>query len=147
MSRALQWVIGIGVVLMVAAFLVAMIAPLFLARMGVAGYPMMSRPGPMFMFGPGPMFGVRGVNTPFFWLFGLFGVARLLWPLLIFGLVVWALVTLMRPRPQTPYVASAPMAPAPPTPPAPVSQAVCANCGQPLQPGWRHCPSCGTAIG
>ncbi len=146
MSKALKWVVGIGAVLLIAVLIVATIAPLFLARMGMVGYPMMNMPYRMYGFGPGPIVGLRGVGTPFFWLFGLFGLARLLWPLVVIGLVAWALMTVMRPRPQaqTPLAAAPPMAP---VPPAPVSQSVCANCGQPLQAGWRHCPNCGTPVG
>jgi hypothetical protein len=147
MSKGLQWVIGIGVVLVVVAMIFSSLAPFLLPRLGLAAAPQLT--GPMGMFGrdmpfrPGFMFGQGriGGRLPFM---GLFGLAGCIWPLLLAGLIVYA-ITLFGRRP-APYVAQPPLAAAPPmpAPPAPVSQAVCANCGQPLQPGWRHCPNCGT---
>jgi hypothetical protein len=136
MSKGLQWVIGIGVVLVVAAMIFSTVAPLFLPRAAVAGYPMMSLPG--HIMGPGRVFGIGGLGmrAPFF---GLFGLAMLAWPLLFVGLIVWGIIALTRQRPTAP--------PSAPLPPAPVSQAACSQCGQPLQPGWRHCPNCGKAVG
>ena len=147
MSKALQWVIGIGVVLVVAAIVFSSVAPFFLPRTSAARAPLSGRPnrpmGPLLPFiqrflpSPGRV-GPGGI--PFF---GLFGLAACAWPLLIIGLVVWALVTLNRPRPQPPLTTPAPMAV---VSPAPVSQAVCSQCGQPLQAGWRHCPNCGRPV-
>lgn len=144
MSKALQWVIGIGVVLMVAAFVFSSVAPFFLPRVGLVRAPITAAPNgrfaPTMPFGPGFMFGLgrAGLRPPFF---GLFGVLACVWPLLLIGLVVWGISALtQRPAPMR----AAP--PAIPMPPAPVSQAACSNCGQPLQADWRHCPNCGQAV-
>ena len=152
MSKGLQWVIGIGVVLVVAAVIMAGLAPFVLPRLGLAMAPQFT--GPMGMYGqhmpfrPGFMFGMGG-RMPFR---GFFGLAGCIWPLLLAALIVLAISALSR-RP-APYAAQPPMAQAPvvpampATPPAqaPVSQAACGNCGQPLQAGWRHCPNCGTPV-
>jgi zinc-ribbon domain len=144
MSKGLQWVIGIGVVLVVAAVIFSRVAPLFLPRAAVARAPLITGPGRLFgpgiPFLPGFLFG-RGRFGPRMPFFSLFGLAACAWPLLLVGLIVFGISLLTR-RP-------APLAslPAGPVPPAPVSQAVCSQCGQPLQPGWRHCPNCGKAVG
>jgi hypothetical protein len=144
MSKLLQWVIGIGVVVMVIAVIFASVAPLVLPRLGLAMAPATtSRVMPRMPFYPGFMFGLGrpGFRPPFF---GLFGLLSCLWPLLLVGLFVWVLVSLT--RRQTPLASVPPMAAQSPLPPAPASLAVCSECGQPLQPGWRHCPSCGKAV-
>jgi predicted lipid-binding transport protein (Tim44 family) len=87
------------------------------------------------------MFGLGG-RMPFM---GFFGLAGCIWPLLLAALIVLAISVFSR-RP-APYLMPPPQAPMPPAPAeAPASQAVCANCGQPLQPGWRHCPNCGAPV-
>jgi hypothetical protein len=144
MSKGLQWVIGIGVVLVVVAVVFSSVAPFFLPRAAVSGAPQFTVPnrifGPRLPFLPGFLFrpGRLGPRMPFF---SLFGLAGCIWPLLLAGLIVLAMLALTR-RPVAPPPVAQPAAP-----PAPVSQAVCSNCGQPLQPGWRHCPNCGTAVG
>jgi len=146
MSKALQWVVGIGVVLVVAIVAAASLAPIVLPRLGLAAAVPPFR-SPMYMYGPrmpfrpGFPFGLGG-RMPFM---GLFGLAGCLWPLLLAALIVLAISAFSR-RP-APYLMPPPQAPMPPAPAAaPASQAVCANCGQPLQPGWRHCPNCGTPV-
>ena len=149
MSKGLQWLIGIGVVLVVAAVIAAGLAPYVLPRLGLAAAPQFV--GPMGMYGqhmpfrPGFMFGLGG-RMPFM---GFFGLAGCIGPLLLAGLIVWAITLLgRRPAPYAPQMPMAPAAPAAPPVPAqvPAAQAVCANCGQPLQAGWRHCPNCGTPV-
>jgi hypothetical protein len=147
MSKPLQWVAGIGMVLVVVALVFSSIAPFLLPRLGLAAAPQMI--GPLHMFGPNMPFmrsmpfGISrmGMHMPFM---GIVGLAACLWPLLLVGLVVWGISLLTR-RPG-PY-----MAPAIPAAPATIAQAAagqaaCSNCGQPLQPGWRHCPNCGTPV-
>ena len=142
MSKGLQWIIGIGVVLMVAAVIFSSVAPLFLPRLAVARAPLVTGPGrlpflPGFAFGPGRFDGRR----PFF---GFFGLAACAWPLLLIGLIVIGISLLTRrPAPLIVPMASAPL---PPAPPAPVNPALCSQCGQPLQSGWRHCPNCGKPV-
>ena len=132
MSKALQWVIGIGVVLIVAAIIFSTVWPFFAPRLGWTGnfgYGMM---------GPGHMFGGRGMMGGFGMPF--FGIGMFLWPLLFIGLIVLGVVWLVRSvaRP------AVPQAPAAPQPPAPT--AACAHCGKPLQAGWMACPYCGEKV-
>ena len=153
MSKGLQWVIGIGVVLVVGVVILAGLAPYVLPRFGLAAAPPFAAPrfaGPLGIYGrhipfrPGFPFGFGG-RMPFL---GFFGLARCIWPLLLAGLIVLAISLLSRrpaPYPYAPPMAQAPMAQAPMAT-APASQMVCANCGQPLQAGWRHCPNCGTPV-
>ena len=143
MSKGLQWVIGIGVVLVVAALVFSSVAPLFLPRAGLTGAPQFSAPfsrvAPRFPFLPGfirPGLVVR--RMPFF---GFFGLAGCVWPLLLAGLIVLA-ISLFSRRPAPPVLTAAP----PASPAAAASPLVCANCGQPLQPGWRHCANCGAPV-
>ena len=153
MSKGLQWVIGIGVVLVVAAVVFSSVAPFFLPRAAVSGAPLFIAPftrvGPRFplfprFFGPAPL----GGRMPFF---GFFGLAGCLWPLLLAGLIILAISLFSRrpaPLPVAPISSGATAVAAPVAAPlggAP-SQAACANCGQPLQAGWRHCPNCGTPV-
>jgi len=153
MSKGLQWVIGIGVVLVVAAVVFSSVAPFFLPRVAAGRAPLFVAPfsrvaprPPLFwrFIGPAPL----GPRLPFF---GFFGLAGCLWPLLLAGLIILAF-SLFSHRP-----APLPVAPIPPAAPAATatavavpsaapSQGVCANCGQPLQAGWRHCPNCGTPV-
>lgn len=141
MSRGLQVIIGIGVVLVVAALVFATLGPLLLPQLRAAlhvnaGQPgFYNRPqgGPVLPFRQGRPFGPR---MPFLGFFGFFGLARLAGPLLIGALIVLALILLLRRPPAV--VMTAPLPPA-----APVSQIVCSQCGQPLQAGWKHCPNCG----
>ena len=132
MSKALQWVIGIGVVLIVATIIFSTIWPFFAPRLGWTGnfgYGMME---------PGHMFGGRGMMGGFGMPF--LGIGMFLWPLLFIGLIVLGVVWLVRSvaRP------AMPQAPAAPQPPAPT--AACAHCGKPLQAGWMACPYCGEKI-
>jgi hypothetical protein len=134
MSRVLQVIIGIGVVLVVVALVFAALGPLLLPQLrpataaGQPGYYNRPQAGPMFRFREWRPFGAR---MPFF---GLFGLARLGWPVLVGGLIALVVFALLR-RP-------APPLPAPVYPTLAVQMA-CSQCGQPLAAGWKHCPNCG----
>ncbi|MBI3363074.1 MAG: zinc ribbon domain-containing protein [Chloroflexi bacterium] len=126
MSKALQWTLGIGAVLIVAAVIFSTVWPLIAYRTGWAGgygYGMM---GPGHMFGGGHMLG--GFGMPFF------GIGMLLWPVLVIGLIVLGVVWLAR-------SISSPGATQPPAATIP-----CAHCGRPLQAGWKACPYCGEKV-
>ncbi len=120
MSKGLQWIIGISVVLIVLAFVFSTVYPFFAPQSAWNGYGMM---------GPGHMFGGRGMMGGFGMPF--FGLGMLVVPLLFVGLVVLGVVWLVK------SVAT----PGAPQPPA--VTAGCAHCGKPLQPGWKACPYCG----
>jgi hypothetical protein len=118
MSKPLQWIVGLGVVVIVAAVVVSTLWPLFAAGAGWTGTGMMG----------GGMMG--GWGMPFF------GLGMMLWPLLIVGLAVlgtaWLVQNLKPPV-------------APPALPASAGQ-VCTHCGNPLQVGWKACPNCGEKV-
>lgn len=116
MSKTLQRIIGIAVVLIVTSVIFSTIMPFFMPRTG--GY------------GPG-MMGGYGMGMPFFG-FGM--IAMLLWPVLVIGLIVLGAVWLVR------NIGT----PAAPQPPAAAMN--CAHCGKPLQPGWKACPYCGEKV-
>lgn len=120
MSKGLQWVIGISLVLIVAAIVFSMVWPLVSPRAAWGGYGMM---------GPGHMLGGRGMMG---W-FGMpfFGFGMLLWPLLFIGLIVIGLVWLVR---------------SVTTPAQPAAAVACAHCGKPLQASWKACPYCGEKV-
>lgn len=119
MSKTLQWIIGIAVVLIVASIIFSTVMSFFFPRTG--GYGMMGS------YGPGMM---GGFGMPFF---GPGMIAMLLWPVLIIGLIVLGVVWLVRSG-----------TPAAPQPPATAMN--CAHCGKPLQPGWKACPYCGEKV-
>jgi len=129
MSKTLQWIIGIAVVLIVASIIFSTVMSFFFPRTGPGGYGMM---GPSHMFGGGGMMG--GFGMPFF---GLGMITMLLWPALIIGLIVLGVVWLVRSL----------GTPAAPQPPAAAIREACAHCGKPLQPGWKACPYCGEKVG
>ena len=120
MSKTLQWIIGIAVVLIVASIIFSMVMPFFFPRTG--GYGMM---------GPGYSGMMGGYGMPFF---GIGMIAMLLWPALVIGLIVLGMVWLVRST----------GTPAAPQPPAAAMN--CAHCGKPLQPGWKACPYCGEKV-
>ncbi len=140
MSRALQWVIAICAVLLVAAVIFGIVAPFFLPRLAagvVSVAPGMGR-GHGFGFGVGPMFhrpGMMGFGFPFL------GGAFILGPLVVIGLVIVVAALWLggRRRPAQMEPPAAPVAPVSPTTP-------CAHCGQPLQAGWKACPYCGEKV-
>jgi hypothetical protein len=126
MSKPLQWIIGLGVVVVVATVVVSTLWPLFAAGAGWTGTGMMG-PGHMMSGGANAM---GGFGMPFF------GLGMMLWPLLIVGLVVLGTVWLIHNFKPTV---------APPAQPASVSQA-CTHCGNPIQPSWKACPACGEKV-
>jgi hypothetical protein len=143
MSKGLQWLIGICVVLVVAAMVFSFVAPFFFSRVGLAvpGVDPRLGGGREFGFwGPGHMFGGRGMmgglGGPFM------GLRMLIGPLVVIGLIVLvvALFTRKSPAPMAANAAApAPAAPAPLTSP-------CAHCGKPLETGWKACPYCGEKV-
>lgn len=72
------------------------------------------------------------------WGGGFMGIGMLLVPLLVVGLIVAAVVALVR-GPQTP------LPPPPPAMPPPAAR-LCSNCSRPLQAEWAVCPYCGTPV-
>lgn len=136
MSKALQWVVGVCLVLVTLAVVAAVVVPLFVPQAAAAGWSMMGPGGHMHAAGgmmdgarhggmmDGPMHGGMPAMG-----MAWFGVSRLLWPLLMVGLVVLGVVGLVRA-----------LRPAPAAAPA---STPCPKCGQPLLAGWRACPHCG----
>lgn len=119
MNKALQWTIGISVILIVASIIFSTVYPFFVPNTGWGyGYGMM---GPGHMWGGGMMGG-----------FGFMGITMLLWPLLFIGLIVLGVVWLVR-------AVGQPGASVLPT-------VTCAHCGKPIQAGWKACPHCGEKI-
>lgn len=140
MSKGLQWVIGICLVLAIGVLIFSVVAPFFLPRVAV------TMPGNMpgqyywrgFGFGgPGHMFGGRGMMGGFG--FPFLRAGFLIGPLLIIGLLVLGAVWLTRRR-------SAPVPTPTPAAPAPAATTPCAHCGQPLEAGWKACPYCGEKV-
>lgn len=124
MSRALQWILGIAAVVLVAAIVFSAVWPLFAGRAGWGGnYGWM---GPGHMFGGG-MMGGYGFGLP------VFGFGILLWPLLFIGLPVLGVVWLVR------SVAGSGAQ-------SPGATVACAHCGRALQTGWKVCPYCGERV-
>lgn len=147
MSKVLQWIVGICLVLVAVAIIASLVVPLVFGGFGVAagrgaqqfgngrlfGF---GGPGHMFLFGGRGMMG--GFRMPFF------GLGMLIGPLVIIGLVLLVVLLLTRrsPAPAAQVVtpaAPAAVAPAPTTTP-------CAHCGQPLEAGWKACPYCGEKV-
>jgi len=125
MSKALQWVIGIGVIVVAVAVVFTALWPLFAPRAAWAGHGGM---GSGHMLGGGGMMG--GWGMPFL------GLGMLIWPLAAIGLTVIGAAWLAR-RLGNPG--------APETRPAGLSLA-CVHCGQPLQANWKACPNCGEKV-
>lgn len=129
MSKALQWTLGIGAVLIVAAVIFSSVWPLFAPRTGWGGGYGGGMIGPGHMFGGEPMMG--GFGMPFF------GIGMLLVPLLFVGLTVVGIVWLVRSL-------ATPGASQPPA--ASTASISCAHCGKPLLSGWKACPYCGEKV-
>ena len=127
MSKTLQWVIGISIILIAITVIASSILPFLLPQAAWGGWQGMMGPG--HMFGGGGMTG--GFGMPFF---GLGMITMLLWPVLIIGLIVLGVVWLVR-------SIGTPAAPQPPA-----AAIYCSNCSKPLQPGWKACPYCGEKV-
>lgn len=117
MSKTLQWIIGVSVIVILVATIFSTVMPFFFPRTG--GYGMMG------------MHGLGGFGMP---MFGFGMVAMLGWPLLTLGLVVVGAMWLFRQLSATA------------TPPAPTTIRVCSHCGKPLQTDWKACPHCGEKV-
>jgi hypothetical protein len=124
MTKTLQWIISLSLVLIAAAVIFSVVWPVFAPR-SMWGGSFGGMVGPGHMFGGRSMFG--GFGLPFF------GIGMMLWPLLFVGLIVLGVVWLVRGL--TPPAA---------TPPA--SGIFCSHCGKPLQAGWVACPYCGERV-
>jgi hypothetical protein len=131
MNKFFQWIIGISVVVLVLAFAVSMLAPLFVPSLrGATAMPHAWMMGGGGFDGRGGMMG-RGFGLPFFG--GMFLIPLLFVGGLVLG-VMWLMHAVTRPAPQAPAA------------PAPAPAATCAHCGQPLQAGWKACPYCGEKV-
>jgi predicted lipid-binding transport protein (Tim44 family) len=142
MSRLLQWLIGLGVLVLVLALAFSVVAPYFFPRAVALAMPMMN-PGLHARMHAGdwtgPMMGGRG-GMMGGW--GGFGLARLIGPLTLLALVgLGAYLLARRPAP-----VALPPAPVAQAAVVPAAQAVCAHCGQPVQAGWKACPYCGEKL-
>ncbi len=120
MSKGLQWIIGVGVVLAAAAVVFASVAPYFLATPAWEG--------DLAGWRTGHMMGLWGMRGGLTWMpFGLgFVVPLLLLGAVALGILLWA------GRRREPAM------------PADQPTAVCIQCRQPLLPAWKACPHCGT---
>jgi hypothetical protein len=131
MGKTLQWVIGLGLVLIVAAVVVAAVWMLGAHWLGwSSGYSLMSAgQSHMPMMGQTGTYGMMGgFGMPFM------GLGMLLGPLVLVGPSVLGVVWLMR-------KVKAASSPHPPLVPA-----TCAHCGKPVEAGWIVCPRCGEKI-
>jgi hypothetical protein len=125
MSKGLQWIFGISVVLIALAVTASTVLPFFFPQAGWGGGQGMM--GRNHMFGGGPMMGGFGMTS-------LFGLGMLVVPVLFIGLLVLGVVWLVK-------SVATPAASQPP-----VAGASCANCGKPLQANWKACPYCGEKV-
>jgi hypothetical protein len=125
MSKALQWIIGLGVVLIVASIIFSTVWPFFAPRVGWSGYD-------NGMMGPGHMWGGRGMLGEFG--MPLFAGGMFIWPLLVIGLIVAGVAWLVRG-----FGTSRAVSP-------PAASLNCAHCGRPLQADWKACPYCGEKV-
>lgn len=117
MSKPLQWIIGLALVVILITTLFSTVMPFIFPRAG--GYGLMHSPG------------MGGWGMP---IFGLGMAAMWGGPLLTLGLVVFGGLWLFQK-----LGASG-------KPPTPTTTSVCSHCGQPLQPNWKACPQCGEKI-
>ena len=163
MKTVWKWIIGILVVLVVAAVLVA--GGLFLwAHSGhVFGVARVVRPGMQFpgngkvpfrgygnnawggrgipMHGPAMMMGFNRPNILGMLFRGLLWVGLL--TLIVLG-IIWFIRLLRTP---SAAVVAAPVAASPVEPVASVTSLHnCPRCGEPVQEGWKHCSNCGKKL-
>jgi zinc-ribbon domain len=146
MSRALKWILGI----LLGLVIVAVLAGLAIAVFGGFGYGMM-RQG-FRMVGPGyRMMGpyVYGMHnfSPLRSIFGaLLGLGFLV--LIIVGIValINALVRSNRPAQTITPAQTTPPAQMASTEPTPAPTQTCSNCGKPVMEDWKNCPYCGNPL-
>lgn len=132
MSKPLQWVLGICLVLLTLALVATMVVPLFLPSATAAGWGM--------MMNSGHMLGGRGMLESGRMMGGRFGGGMFLGPLLWIGLIVAGGVVLVRVFTRRPAAAAPSPAPAAP------AATVCPHCAQPILVGWKACPACGEKL-
>ena len=158
MSKALKWILGIIIVLLVVA-VVAGIGFLIFGRFNGIGVMMGARQIRPFGFGRmmpmHPFFGFPGgrlngffpLRFVFGWVFCL-GILALI----VFG--VLALIFGLRRAPQASGTPAQMVSPAPSVPltpsgePAPVEAPAhnCPSCGRQVSEDWSHCPYCGSPL-
>ena len=165
MKNLWKWILGILIVLVVAAGLFGLgfvlrnrMATNFAYRVAIRtpgptptpGGPAIDkfqdrfRPEP---FRAGPRinmqrFGHSGFFNPFMPGFMLFGFLGRLIPLAILLLLLYIAYQLGRRK----AVPAAPAAAASPAPPPDVPTTPCPKCESPVQAGWKHCPNCGEEL-
>ena len=131
MNKTLKWIL-IGLAIAAGAFLLSL--PIFyIARhadslAGIDGLRTPMRTTFHTPFRVLPMLAVMPVV-------GIFGIFRVLIPLIVVGLAVWGVVALVRGRRSS--------QPPPPVPSA-ASERVCNTCGKPLYNQGEYCPFCGS---
>ena len=147
MKNSWKWILGIVLVLVVAAGLFGLgfiHHTQMVANISQSGFPPPQMghgsmhggfPGGMMPHGRAPMMEMRGFGRGGGMLFGLFG--RLI-PLALLLLVLYGAYRLGKGR-SAPVVTAA--APAPPAD-VPASHP-CLSCGNTVQDDWKHCPNCG----
>jgi len=149
MSRGLQWLIGICVILMALAVIFGSVAPAFMPRMAVTVSNAAPSQGQTV---PVPRFGFRGPGFGYGMPFGMMGRGMMGFGfpflrgglylgivIVVIGIVILGAVWLGRPKQR-------PVAEAPAAAPAPAAATPCVHCGQPVQAGWAFCPNCGQKV-
>ncbi len=163
MKKIWKWVIGVVVVLLVLAALVAV--PFVMhnyfgnqTAFGIRERGLEGGYGPGWMMGRNDDngFGYRshgpgafpgggmmgrgyGFQHPMMYGFGFFPFGIFMWiiPLAVLGLAIYGFIALLKRRPAS--TAPAEVTPAVPTP-------SCSNCGKPAQGDWKTCPYCGHSL-
>jgi hypothetical protein len=168
MKKVWKWVIGIVVVLVVAA---ALVGGAFLLRnhfANVVSITRVNRPGEQVPGNgngkrvPGPFPGMRpfgnngwGGHGMYMWGPGMMGFGRRsifggliggifslgVLALIVLG-IVWLVSSLRKPKTITAPVA-APVEQVAPVVQASAATHPCPRCSEPVQEGWKHCPNCG----
>lgn len=131
MNKTLKWIL-IGLAIAAGAFLLTL--PIFYiarnadALASVDGLRMPMRTTFHAPFRVLPMLAVMP-------LIGIFGIFRVLIPLIVVGLAAWGVVALVRDRPSSQTL---------PPLPSTRSERVCNSCGKPLYNEGEYCPFCGS---
>lgn len=136
MKSIIGWIVA-GVLALL--LILVLIPGLFLFSHGFGGM--------MGGYGYGMMGRGFGYQSPF----GFFGSALfMLIPigfvilLVLFG--VWVVSSLLKLRKPAVTSPAAVVSEVPVPAPTPIAQAICSNCGKPVQADWKNCPYCGNAL-